>query len=376
MLFVALMRIGQVKILAVLLGPAGMGLMGLYSSVMSTVATIGGLGIASSGVQQISKAGSSMGDRAAGTALVALRRLTIVLGAITTIGLFLLRKVVSGWFFGSQRYAGAVGVLSLGVLCTIISGSQIAILNGLRRLKDIARINVAGAAIGASVTVLLVFFWREQALSYAIISTTVITLICSWWFVRSIPHPASTPGYAEVKTAWFSLFRLGTAFLFAGLVMTLVLLFTRVIIIRHLGMASAGYFQAAWGFVVFYIDFILNAMGVDFYPHLTSRIDDREAANQLVNEQTEVALLLGGPLILGMLLFAPVLMFLFYSSEFGVATKLLRLLLLGNILKIISWPMGYLVMARAWVKTFVFIEIVWASTYLGFVYFGIRIPGD
>jgi O-antigen/teichoic acid export membrane protein len=373
--FVALMRIGQLKIFAVLLGPAGMGLMGLYSSVMTTVATVGGLGIASSGVRQISETSNSMDDGAAATALVALRRLTLVLGVTAAIGLFLLRKVVSDWVFGSHLYAGAVGVLSLGVLCTIISGSQVAVLNGLRRVNDIARVNVVGAAIGTAVTILLVLFWREQALVYAITSTTLIMLICSWWFVWRIPRPASIPDYAKVKAVFFSLLRLGAAFLFASLMMTIILLFTRVIIIEHLGMASAGYFQAAWGFVVFYIDFILTAMGVDFYPHLTSRIHDRKAANQLVNEQTEVALLLGGPLILGMILFAPALLFLFYSAKFGAATKLLRWLLLGNILKIISWPMGYLVIAHARAKTFVFVEIVWGSTYLGLMYLGIRYVG-
>lgn len=374
-MFVALMRIGQFKIFAVLLGPAGMGLMGLYSSVMSTVSTVGGLGIASSGVRQISEAYNSRDDRAAAPALVALRRLTLLLGSTAAIGLFLLRKVVSGWVFGSHLYAGAVGVLSLGVLFTIISGSQVAVLNGLRRLNEIARMNVVGAVSGTLVTILLVLFWREQALVFAVTSTTLIMLICSWWFVGRVPRPSSIPGYAAIKAESFSLLRLGSAFLFAGMMMTMMLLFTRVIIVKHLGMTSAGYFQAAWGLVVFYIDFILTAMGVDFYPHLTSCIHDRKASNQLVNEQTEVALLLGGPLILGMILFAPVIVFLLYSTKFGAATQLLRWLLLGNILKIISWPMGYLVMAHAKAKTFVFIEVVWGSTYVGLMYFGIGYAG-
>jgi antigen flippase len=220
-----------------------------------------------------------------------------------------------------------------------------------------------------------VILWREKALAYALSSTAVIMMICSAWYLQSVPWPAAAPDAAEVKAASISILRLGAAFLVAGLTMTLVLLFTRVIIVSRLGMASAGYFQAAWGFVVFYIDFILNAMGVDFYPQLASRVHDQQAANQLVNEQTEVALLLGSPMILSMILFAPALIFIFYTAKFGAATKLLRWLLLGNILKIISWPMGYLVMAHSRAKTFVFVEIVWASTYLGLMYFGIRYFG-
>ena len=373
--FVALTRIGQLKALAVLLGPAGMGLMGLYSSVVSTVATIGGFGVASSGVREIGEASGSSDSRAVATALAALRRLTLILAAIASFGIFLFRRMASSWVLGSPRYAGAVGVLSLGVLCTIISSSQLAALNGLRRLKDIARVNVVGSAIGTTLTVLLVLLWREPALVYTLTSSAAIMLICSWWYVRRIPRATLLPGDAEVKAVCFSLLRLGAAFLVAGLTATIVLLVTKVIIVNRLGMASAGYFQAAWGMVVFYIDFILNAMGVDFYPHLASRAADQDAANQLVNEQTDVALLLGGPMIMGMMLFAPVLIVLFYSEKFAAVTELVRWLLLGNILKIISWPMGFLVMAHARSKTFVFVELVWASAYLGSLYYGIRYAG-
>jgi PST family polysaccharide transporter len=173
-----------------------------------------------------------------------------------------------------------------------------------------------------------------------------------------------------VKAESLSLIRLGVAFMSAGLMMSATLLVAKIVLLDRLGMASAGHFQAAWGFAVFYIDFILQAMGVDFYPHLTSCVHDRKAANQLVNDQTEVALLLGAPLILGMITSASILMRLFYSTEFGAATELVRWLLFGSILKLVSWPMGYLIMARAWVKIFLFVETLWATVYIGVLWAG------
>ncbi len=367
-LVIAVIRIAQMKVFAVVLGPAGVGLLGLYQTIMSTGATIGGLGLSSSGVRQVSAATGSADARAAATALVTLRRLAVVVATISAGSLFLLRRPVSDWVFGTQQYAGAVGILSVGVLFTILSGSQLALLNAMRRVSDIARVNIVGTAVGVSVTLLLVLRWREQALEYAVVTTSLILLLSCWWFARRVPNDEATPSYSEMKAEAASLIRLGVGFMSAGLLMDGTLLVARVVVLDRLGMASAGYFQAAWGFAVFYVDFILNAMTVDFYPHLTSRIHDRRAANQLVNEQTEVALLLGGPLILGMVTLAPILIRLFYSTEFGAATDLLRWLLLGSILKIVSWPMGYLLMASARVKTFLFVEALWAGTYLGLVY--------
>jgi antigen flippase len=364
---VAIVRLVQMKVFAVALGPSGVGLLGLYQSVMSTSATIGGLGLSNSGVRQVSEATSSPAGQSTATALFTLRRLTLAVALLSAGGVFLLRRSISAWVFGTEQHAGAVAVLSVGVLFTIISSSQLAVLNGLCRVNDIARANIVGTGIGVLVAVLLVLRLGDQALEYVIVSTALIMLIAGWSFARRIPS-RGTPSYAEIGAQSVSLIRLGVAFMAAGLLTSAAVLLARVIVLDRLGMVSAGHFQAAWGFSVFYVEFILNAMAVDFYPHLTSRIRDRKAAHRLVNEQIEVALLLGGPLILGMVLLAPILIRLFYSTEFGAATELLRWLLLGSILKIVAWPMGYLIMARARVKTFLFAEAVWASAYLGLLY--------
>jgi PST family polysaccharide transporter len=110
-------------------------------------------------------------------------------------------------------------------------------------------------------------------------------------------------------------------------------------------------------------------MGVDFYPHLSGCIEQNQReGNRLVNEQAEVALLLAGPLILGTLTASDVLIRLFYSSHFLLAAGLLRWLLLGSILKIASWPLGYLIMAHGWAKASLCAELVWCSSYIGLVY--------
>ena len=71
-------RIVRSKSIALLLGPAGVGLVGLYSSVLDLTHSIDGMGINSSGVRQIAEAvGSGETNRVARTATV-LRRVSIV----------------------------------------------------------------------------------------------------------------------------------------------------------------------------------------------------------------------------------------------------------------------------------------------------------
>jgi antigen flippase len=55
-LIVVLLTMLRTKVLALFLGPAGIGLMGLFSSMTSLVGTVTGLGVATSGVRQIAEA--------------------------------------------------------------------------------------------------------------------------------------------------------------------------------------------------------------------------------------------------------------------------------------------------------------------------------
>jgi enterobacterial common antigen flippase len=46
----------------------------------------------------------------------------------------------------------------------------------------------------------------------------------------------------------------------------------RIIVLRKIGVAAAGFYQAAWAFGGLYVGFILTAMGTDFYPRLTAAV--------------------------------------------------------------------------------------------------------
>src|SRR5262249_29907593 len=110
---------------------------------------------------------------------------------------------------------------------------------------------------------------------------------------------------------------------------------------------------------------VLQAMGADFYPRLTAVAKDNTECNRTVNEQAQVSLLLTGPGVIATLTFAPVVISLFYSPKFHPAVELLRWLCLGMALRVISWPMGFILLAKASQKFFFWSELAWTLVYLG-----------
>ena len=71
-----------------------------------------------------------------------------------------------------------------------------------------------------------------------------------------------------------------------------------------------------------------------------------------LNEQAEVGLLLAGPGIIGTLTFAPLVVTLFSFAKFGPAVEPLRWMCLGMLLRVASWPMGFILMAKGARKVF------------------------
>jgi PST family polysaccharide transporter len=116
-------------------------------------------------------------------------------------------------------------------------------------------------------------------------------------------------------------------------------------------------------------------MGADFYPRLTAVASKDAECNRLVNEQAEVGLLMAGPGILGTLTLAPLAITIFYRQDFGPAVEILRWICLGMLLKVVTWPMGFIILARGERKLFFWTEVLTNAGYVAFVWLAVGFLG-
>jgi PST family polysaccharide transporter len=135
-------------------------------------------------------------------------------------------------------------------------------------------------------------------------------------------------------------------------------------VLRKLGFEAAGLYQSAWTLGGMYVGVILGSMGTDFYPRLTAAAKDNSTCNRLVNEQTHVGILLAAPGVIATLTLAPLVITLFYSSKFQQAVEVLRWLCLGMALRVISWPMGFIIIAKGARNLFLWSELGWTVVYV------------
>jgi PST family polysaccharide transporter len=148
--------------------------------------------------------------------------------------------------------------------------------------------------------------------------------------------------------------------------------FVRIVLLRKVGFEAAGLYQSAWTLGGLYVSFILQAMGADFYPRLTTSITKHEECNRLVNEQTLVGLLIAGPGVLATLTCAPLVITLLYSAKFGAAVGVLRWICLGATLQVITWPLGFIIVAKGRPALFFAAEFAWTLVALALAWFCVR----
>ena len=113
-------------------------------------------------------------------------------------------------------------------------------------------------------------------------------------------------------------------------------------------------------------------MGADYYPRLVGIAHDKEAINRLVNEQIEVGLLLALPGLLATFALAPWILQIFYTHEFIGAAKLLQWFVLGCLGRVISWPLGLVMLALGKVRWFLFTETNFNLAHLLLIAIGLK----
>lgn len=365
----------RTKFMAVLLGPGGIGLAGLYQAATGLVGTLTGLGVGSSGVRQIAEAAGTGDETRIARTIVTLRRIALLLGALGMCATIVLCRPLSRATFGNPDQALPIAVLSVTLLFGSIAGGQTALIQGLRRIRDLASLNVLGAFFGTILGIPIIALWGRAGIVPMLLAVSAMGIVTSWWYARKVPLRSIRIGWRETFAEGRGLLKLGLVFMASGLMSTAVLYLIRVIIVRELGLDAVGLYQSANTLANLYIGFILNAMGMDFYPRLTAVAGDNPTCNRLVNEQTEVGLLIAAPGIVATLIFAPLVIQLFYSTAFTAAYQVLRWQILGIFLRVVSWPMGFVLLAKGRGRAFFWSELAANVVHLGLVWVGVTLRG-
>ncbi len=370
--FNLLLGMVRVKFVALFLGPSGLGLMGIFQTIKDMVATLSGLGISSSGVRDVADAvGSGDSERIARTALT-LRRMCWITGIVGAGALAVLAKPISSLTFQSDDYAMQIALLGAAVLLGSVSAGQMTLIQGMRRIGDLARLKVITSVAGTLIAI--IYYWRfgVAGIVPGILTLAAVNLAGSIWFSRRIQVEMVRISWRESFFAAKGLVTLGLAFMWTVLLAAVVDYATRALITHEISLAAVGVFAAAFRLSGMFVNFVLGAMGADYFPALTAVSNDHTKMREMVNQQTEIGMLLAVPGLLATIALAPWIIQVFYTGEFVQSSALLQWFVLGCLGRVIGWPMGFVVLAKGSSGVFAFTQTFAHTLHLGLIWLGLN----
>jgi len=357
----------RTKALAVMLGPAGMGLAGLYMAATGLIGSVVGLGLNASGVRQIADAAGTNDETRIARTIITVRRVALISGIVGMLAVLVLAPLLSRTTFGDDKHIFGIALMSLTLLFGGISAGQSALLQGLRRLRDLVASQVLGVGFGAVASIALVWWLREQGIVPFLVAISAFGILLSWWYARRVPVQRVVVTWKETFAESRSLLGLGLAFMVSGLIGAGTAYLTRILVQRELSMEAVGIYSATLTLSSYYVGFVLGAMGTDFMPRLTAAAHHDQTMNRLVNEQTEMGVLIAVPGVLATLTLAPWVLKLFYSEAFVQGAEVVRWQILGVFLRVVSWPMGFMLIAKGKSLLYMLTELAAGAVNVGLI---------
>lgn len=353
----------RTKVLALLLGTVGVGLAGLYQSVVDMVKAIAGMGLSFSAVKDIAKAATTGDQHEVAITASVTRRLVWWTGLVGMVAMMLFSKPISLFFFKDIAHVPAICLLSFSVLFGLLSSGQMALLQGTRQLVSLAKVSLLGSSTGLLIAVALYLWLGIEGIVPALIAIALASLLFSWYFTRKMKVETVR---MSVKATWkhgSAMMRLGFFNMLSGLVGTVVLLLMKRFMLVAGDMEMVGLYQAVWSISALYLGAILTAMSTDYFPRLCGLEGDNVQMVRFANQQIRFVLLVVTPIVVAVLCLTPLVLKLLYAPSFLAATALMQWQIMGTFFKVLIWPVSFFLLAKGKGLLFLISESSWYVVY-------------
>ncbi|GAA3607212.1 O-antigen translocase [Flavivirga amylovorans] len=365
------------KIIAVLLGPGGMGIAGLFGSSLGLISSLTNFGLRTSAVRDIASAYETGDQNRISKVTIIFKRLVWITGLFGTLVALIFSKTLSNFTFGNTEYTVAFMWLSCTLLFNQLANGQGVLLQGTRKLKYLANANMIGSVVGLLVTVPLYYYYGVDGIVPAMIMISIFSLIVTWYFSRKVTIEKIKVTRKETIFESKGMLKMGFMLSLSGLIGVAASYIVRVYISNTGGIDDVGLYNAGFTIIGTYVGLIFSAMATDYYPRLSGVAGDNKKATLLINQQAEVGILILAPILTVFLIFINWVIIILYSTKFIEISGMIHWAALGMYFKVASWSIGFILLAKGASTVFFWSELI-ANIYivifniLGYKYLGLN----
>ena len=353
--------LGINKVLAIYVGPSGYAALGQFQNAVQMITTFAS-GAVNTGVTKYT---AEYKDDVAAQHRVWRTAGTIALSGslFFSVLIVIFNETLAIWFLKDAGFGGVFVWFGATLVMFTLNTLMLAILNGKKEIGKYVIANIAGSLFSLLVTALMSMsyglYGALVALAvYQSLSCFITFFLCfkSPWFKLSYMI-----GTLDKKTA-INL----SKFTVMALSSALCVPISHILVRNHLGETfgwqSAGYWEAMWRLSSAYLMLVTTTLSVYYLPKLSELKESKDIKNEILQGYKvifPVAIACG----LIMYFLRDFIISVLFTSDFLPMRDLFGWQMLGDVLKIASWILGYVLAARAYWKIFVFSELFFALLF-------------
>ncbi len=359
------------KIVAVVLGPSGVGQLGLIRQVYVSGITLTTLGGQTALVQGASSKQGEQRDKF----LKATFYVFLTISILVSLAVILFAPIVSAIALkqNTQQAIDTIRVLAIALIFGGLNGYFFGYLNIHNYLKEIAISQVVSSFILCLISFQISNFANSMQ-SYAVLSFLIlIPLVSSLFFLlhimwkKNLLQKLYTRQLCIVPQEMTSFLLFSLTVALTSIVTSLTLLAIKGMILEKNGIIFLGNFEAAWNLSTVYITLMTTSFSTYLLPKM-SELKLKEDKRVLLKNVFLFTTILGGlliPLIIGV---KNLLILILFSSEFSKSIEQLNWMLIGDYFKLLSWVLGTCMLAFGDKKSILITELAFSLTLLTSVY--------
>lgn len=348
-LFSVIVGLLRTKVIAIFLGPAGMGIFNLINYPVTLISQLSGLGISTSGIREVAQ---TTDDRQLSEVAEVIKYWNRSLGVIGSMVLLLIAPWLSQLSFGNDSFAWAFRVLSVVVFLSALGSEYEVLLRGRRETKLVAKAGFFSSLAGFVASIPFYYFFGTTGIVVVILVAALTLAGVNYLYARKLNiKPLKLP-YREILKKGKNMASIGFFVVLGDLIFICVITAVNTFIRQNGGLEDVGFFQSCNQVTLSSINLVLVAMAADYFPRLSKLQGDSVKTSEVVIQQTEIAVLLCTPLIILLIVFSPVVIRILLSADFLCAQKAMCLFFCGSVVKLPSWAMNFVVLANGKTKLY------------------------
>jgi PST family polysaccharide transporter len=350
------------KILAVYVGPAGYAIIGQFQNAVSIVVSLAG-GVVATGVTKATAQHFDDEARQHAVWQTAIR-FSLVASLLAGLSLLFLGNWMSEWLLHSTDMSSVFVWLALTLPAMAANNLLLAIVNGKKEVGIYVIANITGSLLSLLVIGLLAYYFGLYGALVAFTINPAIVLFSTAGMVASRDWFKAKFLWGQInRPALRELSGFGLMGLTSALTMPVTFMLIRDHLATNLGLPAAGYWQASWKISEIYLMLVTTTLSVYYLPRLAEIRTAPELKAEIIKVYRFVMPIVAVGAVTIYLLRDFIINILF-TPDFLPMRELFPWQLAGDVIKIGSWILAYIMLGRAMVKVFVMTEITFSVLFV------------